>query len=77
MTAMVQRLVKDALALPAESRTELVEAILESTVPSKRFVDVQISIVKQRMENVRNGVSEIIDADEAHRQVRTALRSAK
>ena len=73
MTAAVAHLVEEALRLPSESRTELVEAILEKAAPSQEFLDEQMRQVRRRMEEVREGRSPLVPADEAHRKVREAL----
>ena len=76
MIAAVSHLVDQALLLPIESRTELVEAILERTAPSKQFIDGNMSNVRRRMEDVREGRSQLIPAEESHRRVREALAAA-
>ena len=73
MTASVAHLVEEALRLPSESRTELVEATLEKSAPSKEFLEEQMSRVRQRREAVREGRSHLIPAEEAHRRVLEAL----
>lgn len=73
MTATVANLVKQAMSLPNDSRTELVEAILAEAKPSQEFLADQMKVVRQRMDNVREGRSELIPAEEAHRRVREAL----
>lgn len=77
MTSAVERLVQEALLLPSESRTELVEAILESSPPTSEFIDQQMVIVLDRIENVRTGRSALVREDEAHRSVREALSGAR
>ena len=74
MSAAVAHLLEEALLLPAESQTELVEAILERTEPSQDFLDAQLAIVTRRMQNVREGRSGVIAADEAHDRVLASLR---
>jgi putative addiction module component (TIGR02574 family) len=73
MTATVAHLVEQALLLPSDSRTELVEAILESAAPSSEFIDEHMSNVLRRMEDVRERRSQLIPAEEAHQRVREAL----
>lgn len=73
MTAIVTSLVEQAMSLPSESRTELVEAILAEAKPSNEFLSAQMKIVRQRMDNIRHGRSELVSAEEAHRRVRAAL----
>jgi hypothetical protein len=76
MALSVKQLVEQALLLPTESRTELVESILESSVPSNAFIAKQMETVVARMDSVREGRSILISADEAHRRVREALTAA-
>ncbi|MFT4175509.1 MAG: addiction module protein [Luteolibacter sp.] len=76
MTPAVERLMKEALLLPGEVRTELVEALLEKSAPSSEWLADQIEIVTRRMENVQNGQSSLIGEGDAHRLVREALQSA-
>ena len=73
MAPSVKQLVEQALLLPAESRTELVEAILEGCEPSGDFIAENMDTVLARMKNVSEGRSGLISADEAHRKVREAL----
>ncbi len=77
MTSTVERLVQEALLLPSESRTELVEAILESNSPSPEFIEEQMTVVLQRIENVRAGRSVLVPDAEAHRRVRESLSEAR
>jgi hypothetical protein len=74
MSVAVAQLLKEVLLLPADSQTELVEAILEHAEPSRDFVDEQMTHVTQRMENVRQGLSELVPAAEAHERVLAALK---
>ncbi|OAI57992.1 hypothetical protein AYO49_06185 [Verrucomicrobiaceae bacterium SCGC AG-212-N21] len=73
MTAAVTSLVEQAMKLPSESRTELVEAILAESKPSPEFLAEQMKLVRQRMDDVREGLSSLVPAEEAHRRVRDAL----
>ena len=73
MIAAVEHLVDQALLLSSESRTELVEAILERSTPSKEFIEDHMSNVLRRMEDVREGRSQLVSAEEAHRSVRESL----
>lgn len=54
------------MLLPSDSRTELVEAILEQSAPSDDFISGQMKVITERMEKVRAGASPLIPADEAH-----------
>lgn len=75
MTGAVAHLVEEALLLSNESRLELVEALLECSVPSKEFVTQHMQTVVERMDAVREGRSELVSEEEAHRRVRQALAS--
>ncbi len=77
MSLTVDRLLSEALLLPADSRTELVETILEQSAPSEECMAEQLAIVAGRMENVRNGTALLLPAEEAHHQVLRALRTRK
>lgn len=74
MSDAVAHLLEEALLLPSESQTELVEAILERTEPSRDFLDHQLGIVTRRMQSVRDGTSSLIAAEEAHGRVMQSLR---
>jgi hypothetical protein len=73
MSIAVEEILEEALRLSDDSRTELVEAILERSSLSQDFLGEQLSLVRQRMLNVRNGVSELIPAEEAHDKVLLSL----
>jgi len=73
MTAAVTHLLDEALRLPDQSRIELAERILDNTPPPADFIAKQMSIVRKRMANVRAGRSQLVPAEEAHRQIRKAL----
>jgi len=75
-TAAVEHLVEEALHLSREARLELVEALLELSAPAQDFIEEQMKTVVSRMEDVQEGRSVLISADEAHRRVREALASA-
>jgi hypothetical protein len=74
MSAAVTHLLEEALLLPSESQTELVEALLERAEPSREFLDHQLGIVARRMQNVRDGTSTVIAAEDAHDRVLGSLR---
>ena len=69
MCAAVAHLLEEALLLPSESQTELVEALLERSEPSREFLDHQLGIVTRRMQSVRDGTSSLIAAEDAHNHV--------
>lgn len=73
MTASVAHLVQEALLLPGDERTELVEAILGRSAPTDDFIRTHLSVIAERMEDVRAGRSHSFPAVYAHNYVRTAL----
>lgn len=75
MTTAVAELVEKALLLPSEERAELLEAIWEGESPSDDFINAQLSIVAERMENVKNGRSSLTSAADAHRMALESLRN--
>ena len=48
---------------------------LDRTLPVAAFVAEQMKTVRRRMEDVREGRSRLIPAEDAHRQVRESLRA--
>jgi|GEM_PF-1612029 len=74
MSVAVAHLLEEALLLASDSRTELVEAILERSSPSEEFLEGQMEVVVRRMKNVADGVSNLIPAAEAHEKVLASLR---
>ena len=74
MSVSVTHLLQEALLLPPESQTELIEALLERAEPSKEFLDHQLGIVIARRTRVEQGSSTLIDAGEAHDRVINALK---
>jgi hypothetical protein len=74
MSVAIAHLLEEALLLPSESRTELVEAILERSEPSRDFIDHQLGIVRRRMQAVQEGTSSLIAAEDAHERVLESLR---
>lgn len=74
MNAAVTRLLSEAMLLPADTRAELVEAILEHAAPSDEFVASQRHLVTRRMESVRGGTSRLIAAEEAHASILANLK---
>jgi hypothetical protein len=75
MSAAVAHLLEEVLLLPIDSQTELVEAILEHSEPSRDFLDHQIGIVTQRMQRVRDGTSFLVAAEDAHSRVLKSLKA--
>lgn len=75
MSATVAQLLSEALLLPVDSRTELVEAILEQSNPSPDFVTRQMEIVEARRQRLKDGVSILIPAHAAHNIVLDSLQA--
>lgn len=73
MSVAVAQLLEEALLLPPESQTELVEALLKRAQPSRQFLDHQLGIVTQRMQSARQGSSALIEAEDAHAKVLVTL----
>lgn len=63
------------MLLPAEDRTDLVEAILEQSQPTGEFIAAQVEMIGHRMERVRTGQSHLIPAEEAHAAVLARLEA--
>ncbi len=76
-TTTVTSLVERTMSLPSESRTDLVEAVLAGAKPSSEFLAEQVKVVRQRMDNVREGRSELVSAEDAHCRVREALTQVR
>jgi Putative addiction module component len=74
MTNTVIQLLEEAIRLPLESQTELIEALLERAEPSQDFLDHQLGIVARRMQSVRDGSSNVVSAEDAHNRVLASLR---
>jgi len=77
MNARVAQLVQEALLLPSEARSELVEALLEHTPASPEAHDAQIRSIQARIANVAAGKSRLIAEEEAHQSVLDSLPPAK
>lgn len=75
MTATASHLLEQVLRLPEDDREELLENILDRSLPSAGFVAEQMITVRRRMDDVSERRSQLIPAEEAHRQVREAIRS--
>jgi putative addiction module component (TIGR02574 family) len=77
MTTTAAQLLKQAMDLPEEERAELVDALLESLPLPERYLGEQLAVVSRRMENVKEGRSRLIPAEEPHRSVRKALATRR
>lgn len=76
MSAVTAQILQQAMLLPWEDRTELVEAILEQSQPTDEFIQTQMEIVSRRMEQVRVGQSRLIPAEEAHAAVLARIEAS-
>jgi hypothetical protein len=74
MSAIVDHLLESVLLLPTDSQTELVEAILERSKPSRDFLDHQLGIVRRRVQSVQDGSSLLIAEEDAHKKVLESLK---
>lgn len=73
MTASVSTLLQEAMHLSAEMRIDLAEQLIESAAPSAEAISDQMKTVRTRMRNVESGLSQLVDAEEAHRSIRESL----
>lgn len=73
MTADVSHLLQQAMQLSSDMRMDLAEQLMESAAPSQGMIAEQMKTVRERMQNVESGASELIVAEEAHRYVLNAL----
>lgn len=74
MSILFDHLLESVLLLPTDSQTELVEAILERSKPSREFLDHQLGIVRHRVQSVQDGSSTLIAAEDAHKKVLESLK---
>lgn len=76
MASTVEKVAADALQLPSDGRTVLVETLLESlsgeTDPA--IEKAHLAEICRRRDAVRTGEAKRIDGDEALREARAALR---
>jgi hypothetical protein len=77
MTATVENLLKEALALPENERVELIDALIGQGGPDCEWEEEMVAIVRQRMENVASGRSKLIPAEEVLGEARSFLSSIK
>lgn len=74
MSAVMEDILESALKLPAESQTELIEALLSNYAPQKEVLDDQLAIVNERVKNVKLGKSYTVSAESAHEYVLNSLQ---
>lgn len=75
MSATVARLVEEVLRLPSDSRTELIEAVLERAEPSPDYLAETLSRIASRLADDEAGRTFPIDAEAAHESVLASLKS--
>lgn len=74
MTAIAQRLLDEALALPAEERRALIEALEESLAGASRGLsEVWRAEVGRRAAEVRDGDVRVVRWDEVEARIRRTL----
>lgn len=76
MTANAQQVLDDALRLPQAERERLAEKLVESLVTSidPEMEQAHLHAVQERRAGYLAGRAELIEADEATKQIRAALR---
>lgn len=76
MATNVERLAKQALKLPSESRARLADLLVESLDADElgRIDQLWTAEAKRRRDEVRSGRVKAIPGDQARRRVRNALR---
>ena len=76
MTANARQVLDDALRLPAAEREQLAEKLVESLVTSldPQIEQAHLHAVQERRAEYLAGRSELVDGDEALKQIRAAIR---
>ena len=76
MGTNIDDLTKQALALPGETRAQLADILVESLEAADlgHIERLWLSEAKRRRDEVRSGISETIQGDDAMRQVRRSIR---
>jgi len=76
MTTDAAELLKDALSLPAEARSALIESLIESldTEVDENAHEAWRAEVQLRLDQVDSGAVEMISWDDARRKLRDRLR---
>lgn len=74
MSIVMEDVLEYALKLPAESQTDLIEALLANSEPSKEIMDAHLAEVIRRRENYRSGKTQGIPLEVVMQQARETLR---
>jgi hypothetical protein len=76
MTANARQVLDDALRLPAAEREQLAEKLVESLVTTldPEIEQAHLHAVQERRAAYLAGRSELVDGDEALKQIRAAIR---
>ncbi len=61
------------MQLSTDMRMDLAERLMESAAPSQEAITEQMKTIRERMQRVESGASELIVAEDAHRYVLNAL----
>ena len=75
MPITVSEILQEALQLSDASRIELAERLIETTPVPPGLMEEHLTLVRERMENVASGKSEVILSAQAHQSVRDSLNS--
>lgn len=75
MVMTVANILEEALLLSDDARLDLAERLLASTRTPGELLAEQVQIASDRMRALDAGESEEIKGEDAHEQVRKALRS--
>lgn len=74
MSAAAKKVLEDALALPEHERAALVDALVESLMPSDALGREWSAEIARRIEAVERGESHLIAADEVEARIKSALK---
>jgi hypothetical protein len=69
----VEALYHEALSLSDESRVALAERLIESVQPDPKVMEVQMAIVRQRLEDLERGKAQPIPGPEGLQMVRESI----
>ncbi len=69
----VEALYHEALSLSEESRVALAERLIESIQPDPGVMEAQMTIVRQRLEDLESGKAQPIPGPEGLQQVRERI----
>lgn len=79
MAATLERVTKDALALPDDARLALAECLVKSVHahPDPKLEARQLAEVRRRIEEVQAGRVQLVPGEEVLREVRDVVRRAR